>query len=146
MFWDNTYIFIIQVHKEHEIKCKPLTIVHFLCSSGFSTLFLLPVPLDVASSSSVKTSLINSFSIFLSGLLADKQLFGDRTNPFLTPLNFHFLTKVSCFYHPPRKKMFIEIIFFCRRVRVESPNQNPYPVASTPPNFDSLPTRVYPHY
>ena len=94
----------VQVYKEHEIKYKPLTILHFLWSSGFSPLFCLSVAFDVASSSGVKTSLINPFSIFLSGLVADKQLFGYWINWFYTPLNFHFLTKVSCFYHSPRKK------------------------------------------
>ena len=87
----------MQVYKEHEIKYKRPTMLHFLWSSGFSPLFLLSVAFDIASSSGVKTSLINPFSIFLSGLLADKQLFWRLNKLVLHTFKFSFYNESVLF-------------------------------------------------
>ena len=83
----------VQVYKEHEMKYKPLTILHFLWSSGFNPVFLLSVTFDVASSSGMKTSLINPFSIFHSDLLADKQFFWRLNKLVLHTFKFSFFYK-----------------------------------------------------
>ena len=148
MFWDSTYIFLIQVYKEHEIKYKPPTILHFPWCSGFSLFFLLSVVFAVASSSGVKTSLISPFSIFLCGLFTDKQFFFKLNKLILRTFNFSFFKKMGLVFMIHPEKMYIERGFFLLvwGVRMESPNQTRHPKALSPPSFYSLPTRVYPHF
>ena len=102
---------------------------------------------------------IHSAFFFLVYLLTSS-FFGDWTTWFCTTLNFHFLTKVFCFYHTPRKN--IEREFLLLGVKVKSLyqnieffelrgqggvfNQHIHLVPSTPPNFYSLPSRVHPRY
>ena len=136
MFWDNTYIFLIQVYKEHEIKHKPRTILHFPWCSGFSLFLLSSVAFDVASSSGMKTSLISPFSIFLSGLFTDKHLFLKLNKLVLHTFNFSFFKKTGLVFMIHPEKIYRERIFLIYVGGEDGvPQPDPTPKSINPSKF-----------